>query len=99
MVNAQKSPRILAKRPLRNREPLEVRLTVQFKFGEEAEDVVKMMDDRRIPMVDSVFKSRQRIVRAFALLLVKAASLQPKVAKEIVPLLKFVARRGKRRSK
>jgi len=96
MVKAEKSPRIPSKRQPRASEPLELRLTVRLKFGDSAADSVTMMDDRRIPMVDSVFKSRQRILRAFALLLVKAAAAQPKIAREILPWLRLVKRGGRR---
>jgi hypothetical protein len=80
--------------PRRPRPPLDVHLTVRFRFGEEASDQVTVMDDRRIPMVDSVFKSRDRIVRGFVALLLKTGMTQPKVARELFPVLKFLRRKG-----
>jgi hypothetical protein len=77
--------------------PLEVRMTVRFNFGDTPEEAVTMMDDRRIPMVDSVFESRDRILRGFTSLLVRASVMQPKVARELIPLLKLLP--GGRRRK
>lgn len=74
-------------------EPLEVQLTVAFRFGEVPEDRVVMIDNRRIPMVNTVFDSRDAIVRGFAKLLLKAGLSQPKVLREVVPALKLLRRR------
>ena len=97
----EKKPKgILAKareRRRREQEPLEVRMTVCFNFGDTPEEVVTVMNDRRIPMVGSVFDSRDRILRGFATLLVRAGMTQPKVAKELFPLLKLLP--GGRRKK
>lgn len=77
---------------------MEIQLTVAFRFGDQPDDVVTVIDDRRIPLVDSVFDSRDAIVRNFVRLLLKAAVTQPKVLREIVPALKMVPRRAKARS-
>ena len=82
-----------ARRQQRAKEPLEVRVTVRFKFGNETEDVVTMMNDRSVPMVDSVLKNRDRIARSFVQLLVRAGAAQPKVARELIPLLRLLKRR------
>lgn len=90
---------ILAKRRerrRRQREPLEVRLTMRFNFGDAPEDVVTVMDDRRVPMVGSVFESRDRIIRGFTVLLLKASAAQPKVARELIPLLRLLKLPGRR---
>jgi hypothetical protein len=92
-AKAEKPKGILAKareRRRRAREPLEVRMTMRFNFGDTPEEAVTVMDDRRIPMVGSVFESRDRILRGFAALLVRAGMTQPKVAKELFPLLKLL---------
>jgi hypothetical protein len=92
-VKEKKPKGILAKareRRLREREPLEVRLTMRFNFGEEPEETVTVMNDRRVPMVGSVFDSRDRIMRSFAMLLVRTGMSQPKVAKELVPLIRLL---------
>ena|SRR5579872_2970059 len=73
--------------------PLEVNLTLRFKFGDEPDDAVTVMDDRRVPMVGSLFDSRDRILRAFTLLLVRTGMAQPKVARELFPVLRLLGRK------
>lgn len=82
-------------RAARRGEPLDVDLTVSFRFGEAPEDRVTVIHHRRVPMVESVFASRDALMRGFLKLMVKAAAMQPKVLAEVVPLLKL-ARRGRR---
>lgn len=79
-------------------EPLEVELTVAFRFGEEPGDRVVMIDNRKVPMVGSVFESRDSIVRNFTRLLIKAGMTQPRVLQELLPAVKLLRRRGSRKS-
>jgi hypothetical protein len=74
----------------RVREPLDIKLTLAFRFGDEPGDRVMMMNERSIPLVGTVFESRDRILRAFSKLLFKAAATQPKVAGELIPTLKLL---------
>ena len=82
-------------------EPVEVKLTLRYRFGDEPDDTVTVMDDRAIPMVDSVFKNRDRIVRALAMTLVRAGITRPKVVSELVPglglLRKVTGRKAKKK--
>ena len=64
-----------------------MRLTVRVKFGDADDDTVTMMDDRSVPMVDSVFKYRDRILRGLSVILVKAAAAQPRIGRELAPLV------------
>jgi hypothetical protein len=80
------------KRGRRNAEPLDVELTVRMNFGDTPDDAVTVIDNRKIPMVNSVFHYRDKIVRGFAMLLVKTGLAQPKVASELLPLLKLLRR-------
>lgn len=79
----------------RAREPLEVRLTVKMNFGEEPGDSVTVMNDRAVPMVDSVFQNRDRIIKSFVSLLLKTSLAQPKVVRELVPAVRLL-KRGRR---
>lgn len=79
----------------REQEPLDVGLTLRFKFGDEPDDTVTVMNDRRIPMVDSVFKNRDRIIKSFVGLLVKTGLSQPKVTREIFPAARLLRLRRK----
>lgn len=88
-------------RTRRKTEPVEVKMTLRYRFGDEPDDTVTVMDDRAIPMVDSVFKNRDRIVRALAMTLVRAGITRPKVVSELVPglgvLRKVTGRKAKKR--
>ena len=56
----------------RNREPMEVELTVKMNFGDRPSEAVTLVDGRKVPLVGSVFENRDRIAREFVKLLVKA---------------------------
>lgn len=79
--------------PRKQAEPLEVDLTVTFRFGDEAEDRITPIDRRRVPMVNSVFQNRDRILRAFVSLMFQAGLSSPKVVGQLLP-----TGSGKRRS-
>lgn len=66
-----------------------------MRFGEGTSETVTLMDDRRVPMVSSVFDNRDRILRAFTMLLLRASLSQPKVMREILPALKMFGKQGK----
>ncbi len=100
MKTGKKSVGILAKareRRRRAQEPLEVRMTMRFNFGETPEEAITVMDDRRVPMVGSVFDSRDRILRTFTVLLMRTGMAQPKVAKELIPLLRLLPGVGRKK--
>jgi hypothetical protein len=73
--------------------PLEVNLSLRFKFGDEPDEVVTVMDGRRVPMVGSLFDSRDRILRGFTMTLMRAGMSQPKVARELFPVLRLLGRK------
>jgi hypothetical protein len=85
-------------RKRRASQPVDIRLTVSFRFGDEPGDLVTVMDDRRIPLVGTLFDSRDAILRGFLGLMFKASLKQPKVLAEVVPALKLLQaqRTGKR---
>jgi hypothetical protein len=70
-----------------------VRLTVQFDFGEAPEDRLLLLDDQPVPMVGGVLANRDRILRAFARLLVQGSLRSPAVLREMTPLGRRRARR------
>lgn len=80
-------------------EPLEVRLSVRYRFGEAPEDQVTMVNDRPIPMVGSVFRHRDAIVRNFAFMTLRAGVHSPSALAELLPPLRWlgsIAPRGKK---
>ena len=72
--------------------PLDVQLTVRFRFGDAPDDEVTMIDDRRVPMVGSVFDKRDMLVRNFVQLLLRASARQPRVLRELMPSLRLMRR-------
>lgn len=85
-----KAPETPAKRRRKLREPLDVRVTFKINFGDTEADAVTVMNERRVPMVNSVFEHRDRIVRTFAMSLVRAGLGQPKVVREVFPAMKLL---------
>ena len=73
-------------------QPVDVQLTLKMNFGDSKDDAITVMENRRVPMVGSVFQYRYRIVRTFAMLLVKTGLAQPRVARELFPVLKLLRR-------
>ncbi|QHS08779.1 hypothetical protein [Sinimarinibacterium sp. NLF-5-8] len=82
------------KRKPRDVEPVEVELTVQFRFGDEPDDVVTPLSAAKVPMVNSVFQNRDRIVAGLVALTVQAGLASPKVVGQLWPILKFIKRRS-----
>ena len=64
-------------RRARKRDPLEVVLTFKMNFGDTPGDSLTLVDERRVPLVGSVFENRDRIAREFLRLLVKAGLRRP----------------------
>ena len=87
MIPKPKKKSLLRRRP---QPPLEVELTVRFNFGKMPEDAVTVVDQQRIPMVNSVFESRDRILRGFAGLLIKTGLKQPSVAADLFPIARLL---------
>lgn len=81
-----------ASRRKRPQEPLEVRVSLRFVFGDEPGENVRMIDNRRVPLVGSVFENRDRILRSFTMLMLRAGMLQPKVVAEISPAFRLFSR-------
>ncbi|MDP9140498.1 MAG: hypothetical protein M3O62_06890 [Pseudomonadota bacterium] len=81
---------------LKKGEPLEVELSVSFKFGEQPDDLITPIRERKVPMVDSVFKNRDRIMRQFAALLFKTGMSSPKVVGRVLPVPSPLRRSNKK---
>ncbi|MGH8445167.1 MAG: hypothetical protein ACREVL_07865, partial [Solimonas sp.] len=79
----------------RANDPLDVQLTVRFNFGAEPDDHITVINNRRVPMVGSVIANRDRIMRGFVNLMIRTAMKQPRIARELFPLLTLPVRRRK----
>lgn len=103
MINKARQDRTAASggKPRRKRrrdpEPLDVQLTVRFNFGAEAEDHVTVVDHRSVPLVGGIIANRDRVLRGFVNLLLRTAMAQPRVAREIFPLLALPLRQHRQR--
>ena len=85
-----KAPEAAAKSHRKAREPLDVRLSLKVNFGDTPADAVTVMHERRVPMVNSVFEQRDRIIRAFTMTLLRVGLAQPKVVSEVFPAVKLL---------
>ncbi len=65
-------------------------MTVDFRFGADEDDRVRMLNHRRVPMVDSVFANRDRILRSFVQLMIQGGMKSPSVVRELVPLARYM---------
>lgn len=77
----------------RSKEPLEVNLTMRVNFGDTPEDAITVIDDQRVPMVDSVFVYREKIIRGMVFLMLKAGVTSAAVTREIFPIIKLLNRK------
>jgi hypothetical protein len=80
------------KRSRRQKEPMDLQLSLRMNFGDKPDDAITVMDNANIPLVGSVFDSRDRIMRAFAMTMLKVGLAQPRVARELFPFLKILRR-------
>lgn len=78
------------------KEPLDVQLTVAFRFGDEPQDRVTMINQRSVPMVGGVLANRDRIIRGFIALLTRTALTQPRLARQLFPLGRLVPKRKRK---
>lgn len=93
MIAKTKRPKMQEKSSSKQKEPLDVNLTVRFNFGSEPDDAITVLNDVRVPMADSVFTNRDRIVRGFVTLLLKGGLKSPAVTREIFPIVRLLKRK------
>ena len=58
----------------RRKKPLDVVLTLKINLGDHPGDAITLLEERRVPLVGSVFENRDRIAREFLALLMKAGA-------------------------
>lgn len=75
----------------RRQQPLRIELSLAVNVGDEPEDRVTILNEREIPMVDSVFRYRDRITRFGIGMVWRVVARSPAAYREIVPsLFRFV---------
>lgn len=67
------------RRATKDQEPLEVRLSFTIRTGGRDEDEYRLLQDKRVPMVGSVFQYRDRAARFLALSLMRVAAMNKSV--------------------
>lgn len=68
----------------RGKQPMDVILTLKINFGDSPGDALTLIEERRVPLVGSVFDNRDRIAREFLRLLLAAGARQPKVLRTLL---------------
>ena len=68
----------------RRQQPMEVILTLKVNFGNNPADAMTLIEERKVPLVGSVFDNRDRIAREFLRLLMMAGARQPQVLKKML---------------
>lgn len=63
---------------------MEVVLTFKMNFSDQPEEALTLIEERRVPLVGSVFDNRDRILREFLRLLLKAGTQQPRVMRRML---------------
>lgn len=79
--------------PRREKQPLDIQLTVRFNFGDTPADAITVIENQSIPMVNSVFDNRDRIMRNFIALFVKTGLSQPRISHELFPVMKLLRKK------
>lgn len=74
----------LARVRRRPKQPMEVVLTLKMNFGDRPDDALTLIQNRRVPLVGSVFDNRDRLLREFLRLLLKASARQPRVMRGLL---------------
>lgn len=67
----------------RRKKPLDIVLTLKINLGDHPRDAVTLIEERRVPLVGSVFENRDRIAREFLSLLMKAGA-QPRALRRLL---------------
>lgn len=68
----------------RRKQPMEVVLTLKMNFGDRPDDALTLIQNRRVPLVGSVFENRDRIARELLRLMLKAGAMQPRVMRRLM---------------
>ena len=69
----------------REKQPLDIRLTMRVKFGKEPDEQVTVVNNRQLKLVGSVFKYRDRAINFLVYEVLRAGARQPKVYGGLAP--------------
>lgn len=69
----------------REKKPLDIRMTMRVRFGQEPDEEVTVVNDRRLKLVGSVFKYRDKAINFMVYEVLRAGARQPKVYGGMAP--------------
>lgn len=69
----------------RQKQPLEIRMTMRVKFGTGPEETVTVMNNRRLRVIGSVFQHRDRAINFLVVNLLRAGTKRPAVLGRLAP--------------
>jgi hypothetical protein len=81
----------------REKKPLDVRLTMRVRFGSEPDEQVTVVNNRRLRLIGSVFKYRDRAINFLVYEILRAGARQPKVYGGLTPAAVSMAKAFTRR--
>ena len=81
-----------SERRKREKGPLDIRLTMRVKFGDEPEDVVTVVDNRRLKLIGSAFQYRDRAIRFLVYNVLRAGAKRPKIYGRFTPTVTRMTR-------
>lgn len=85
----------------REKKPLDVRLTMRVRFGEQPDEQVTVVNDRRLKLIGSAFQYRDRAINFLVYEVLRAGARQPRVYGGLAPaaanLMKSFTRRFRNR--
>lgn len=83
----------------RKKKPLDIRLTMRVRFGDQPEEQVTVVNDRRLKLVGSAFQYRDRAINFLVYEVLRAGARQPKVYGGMAPAASSMMRSFTRRFK
>jgi hypothetical protein len=72
-------------RPKREKKPVDIRLTMRVKFGKTTDDVITVVDNRRLKLIGSAFQYRDRAISFVVYQILRAGSRRPRVYGRFAP--------------
>lgn len=82
----------IIRRTRREKKPVDIRLTMRVKFGTEPEDIVTVVDNRRLKLIGSAFKYRDKAISFFVYQVLRAGARKPRVYGRFAPAAAGVMR-------
>ena len=76
----------------REKGPLDIRVTMRVKFGDQPEDIVTVVDNHQLKLVGSAFQYRDRAIRFLVYNVLNAGAQRPKIYGRFAPAVTRMTR-------